>query len=91
MDVLSFGLGLLIGVAVVCCGSLLPEYLDRRKARKKIKAIEERIKFKEEVGDMVRRVAWDEARQLKRDLTSYIDTKLAEKDKQEESGEEGEA
>lgn len=89
MDVLSFGIGLWVGVGIVCCCSSLPNYLARRKAKKRIKAVEERIKFKEEVGDMVRRVAWDEARQLKRDLTSYIDTKLAEKDKQEESGEEG--
>ena len=85
MEFLSFSLGLLLGSTVVCCVSVLPDYLARRKARKKIKAVEERIEFKKEVVDMVRCAAWDEARQLKRDLTSYIDTKLAEKDKQEES------
>ena len=85
MDVLSFGLGLIVGVAVVCCGSLLPEYLARRNAKKKIEAREEQIEFKREVVNAARCMVSDEVRQCKREMVSYINSKLAEMDKQEES------
>lgn len=89
MDVFSFSLGLLAGVAVVCCGSLLPEYLARRNAKKKIKAVDERIEFKREVVNAACCMVSDEVRQCKREMVRYIDAKLAEKDRQEESREEG--
>lgn len=88
MDAFSFSLGLLAGVAVVCCGSLLPEYLGRRKAKKKIKAAEERIEFKREVVDAACCMVSDEIRKLKGEMFLYINSKLAEMDKHEESREE---
>lgn len=88
MDAFSFSLGLLAGVAVVCCCSLLPEYLARRNAKKKIKDREEQIEFKREVVSAARCMVSDEIRQCKREMVSYINSKLAEMDKHEESREE---
>ena len=85
MEFLAFSLGLLLGSTVVCCVSVLPDYLARRKVQKKIKAVDERNEFKREVTIMARCMVLDEIGQCKREMVSYIDTKLAEKDKQEES------
>ena len=89
--VLYICLGILVAVWLMFIFTCLRDCLALRKEAKELDATLERLKFKEEVRDMAMRMILDETRFLKRSLTSYIDTKLAEKDKQLETGEEEEA
>lgn len=82
---LTMCLGAVVGVSVaalLCVWSSerelkkLDEELDRELADLYIKIL-------------VRTTVWDEVRQCKREIVRYVDSKMAEKDKQEETGEEG--
>lgn len=86
--VLYICLGILVAVWLMFIFACLRDCLAIRKESKELDATLKRLKFKEEVRDMAMRMILDETRVLKRSLTSYIDTKLAEMDKQEESREE---
>ena len=43
------------------------------------------------IKNLVRTTVWEEVIQCKREIVRYVDSKMAEKDKQEETGEEEEA
>lgn len=90
MDVLSIGLGILLGGFVAHLGSELRECLNARKARKKLAANEERFKFKEEIRTMVIGITDRKINLFQNEVMAYIDGKLAEMDKQPETGEEEE-
>lgn len=88
MDVCFIGLGILLGVAAAHIVSELKECLNGRQLRKRLKANEEKFKFKEEIRTMVIGITDRKIKMLQDEVIAYINNKLAAADKQEESREE---
>lgn len=83
---LTMCLGAVVGVSVV---ALLCVWSNERYLTKLDEELERKLADLY-IKNLVRTTVWQEVRHCKREIVRYVDTKLAEMDKQPETGEEEE-
>ena len=84
---LTMCLGAVVGASVV---ALLCVWSSERELKKLDEELDRELADLY-IKNLVRTTVWDEVRQCKREIVRYVDSKMAEQDKQEETGEEEEA